>query len=324
MPALSCSAFEKQTSIFNAINKGDILLSFPYQRYDYILRFFNEAAIDPDVRSIMATLYRVARDSHITNALISAARNGKEVTVLVEAKARFDEENNLRWADRMQQAGVKIVFSDEAIKVHSKVALVIRNEGKGKKGKYAFLGTGNFNEQTADVYTDYALLTKDPILTNELDDVLRFILGEKKQLSLTHLLVAQINMPTVFLELIDREIENASKGKEAEITLKLNNLQDKRMIKKLYSAADQGVQIRLIIRGICCLVPRKNIVVTRIVDRFLEHARIYLFHNDGNRKLFIGSADWMERNLYRRIEVVFPVFDSVARKIILFATNEGG
>ncbi len=317
MPPLSCSAFEKQESIFSAINKRDILLSFPYQRYDYILRFFNEAAIDPDVVSIMATLYRVARESHITNALISAARNGKNVSVLVEAKARFDEENNLRWAERMQLAGVRIVFSEEAIKVHSKVALVIRKEEKRKRRKYAFLGTGNFNERTADVYTDFALLTADEALTDELEDVLRFTLREKDKVDLKYLLVAQINMPQEFVRLIDQEIENAVNGKKAEIILKLNNLQDKNMIKKLYSAAKKGVQIRLIIRGICCLIPRKNIIVTRIVDRFLEHARIYLFHNDGEKKLFIGSADWMERNLYRRIEVVFPVFDELARKIIL-------
>jgi polyphosphate kinase len=265
----------------------------------------------------MATLYRVASDSHFTYALISAARNGKKVAVLVEAKARFDEENNLRWAERMQLAGVQIVFSEEAIKVHSKVALVIRNEANRKKRKYAFLGTGNFNERTADVYTDYALLTADAVMTNELDDVLRFTLRMKSKVKLKHLLVAQINLPEEFISLIDQEIENATKGKKAEITLKLNNLQDKKMIKKLYAAAEQGVYIRLIIRGICCLIPRKNIVVTRIVDRFLEHARIYLFHNDGHKKLFIGSADWMERNLYRRIEVVFPVFDELARKIIL-------
>jgi polyphosphate kinase len=154
-------------------------------------------------------------------------------------------------------------------------------------------------------------------MTNELDDVLRFTLRMKSKVKLKHLLVAQINLPEDFISLIDQEIENATKGKKAEITLKLNNLQDKKMIKKLYAAAEQGVYIRLIIRGICCLIPRKNIVVTRIVDRFLEHARIYLFHNDGNKKLFIGSADWMERNLYRRIEVVFPVFDELARKIIL-------
>ncbi len=317
MPALNCSAFKKQESIFAAINKRDILLSFPYQRYDYVLRFFNEAAIDPDVVSIMATLYRVASDSHITNALISAARNGKKVTVLVEAKARFDEENNLKWAARMQEAGVQVVFSEEAIKVHSKVALVARRIGKKKIEKYAFLGTGNFNERTADVYTDYALLTADPRLTNELDDVLQFTLKQKEKIDLEHLLVAQINMPEEFLKLVDQEIENCINHKEAGIILKLNNLQDKVMIKKLYEAAENGVKIQLIIRGICCLVPRKNIVVSRIVDRYLEHARVYLFQNAGIEKLFIGSADWMERNLYRRIEVVFPIFDEQAREIIM-------
>ena len=306
----------QKTSIFNAIDEKDLFLSFPYQKYSYILRFFNEAAIDPAVQSIKATLYRVAKDSHITNALISAARNGKRVSVLVEAKARFDEENNLKWATKMQEAGVHVVFSSSAIKVHSKVALIERKLNNGKVKKYGFFGTGNFNEKTANIYTDFALLSSHDELTNELNDSLDYILGEKEEIDLKMLLVSQINLPQQFIKFLDKEIDNANEGKEASILLKLNNLQDKKMIRRLYKAADAGVKVELIIRGICCLIPRKNIRIVRLVDRFLEHARVYIFHNSGNERILIGSADWMERNLYRRIEVVFPILDSDVKAII--------
>ncbi len=309
-PALPHRQLVHSDSIFDAIDKKDLFLSFPYQKYNYILRFFNEAAIDPSVQSIKATLYRVAKDSHITNALISAARNGKRVSVLVEAKARFDEENNLKWAKKMEDAGVTVVFSSSEIKVHSKVALIERKLDNGKMKKYGFFGTGNFNEKTANIYTDFALLSSHDKLTNELNDTLDFILGVKEEVNLDMLLVSQINLPQQFLKFLDNEIDNANAGKEASIILKLNNLQDKKMIRRLYKAADAGVKIELIIRGICCLIPRKNIRVVRIIDRFLEHARVYIFHNSGEEKILIGSADWMERNLYRRIEVVFPILDN--------------
>ena len=298
-----------KTSIFDAIDEKDLFLAFPYQKYNYILRFFNEAAIDPTVQSIKATLYRVAKNSHITNALISAARNGKRVSVLIEAKARFDEENNLKWATKMKEAGVNVVFSTSELKVHSKVALIERKLENGKTKQYGFFGTGNFNENTANIYTDFALLSSHDGLTNELNDSLDYILGEKEEMELKLLLVSQINLPQQFLKFLDNEIENAKAGKEASIVLKLNNLQDKKMIRRLYKAADAGVKIELIVRGICCLIPRKNIRIVRLVDRFLEHARVYIFHNSGEEKIFIGSADWMERNLYRRIEVVFPILD---------------
>lgn len=315
LPPLANDFFRNETSIFEAIEKRDILLSFPYHRYDYVLRFFNEAAIDPEVRSIKATLYRVARQSHITNALISAARNGKDVTVLVEAKARFDEENNLMWSERMEEAGVNVVYSPQSIKVHSKVALVTKEHPSGTK-KYCFLGTGNFNEQTASVYTDYALLTANPQLTSELDDVLEFTFGRNEEVELQHLVVAQLNMPETFSALIEKEIEAALAGKKAHIILKLNNLQDRKVIKNLFRAAEAGVQIDIIVRGICCMAPRNNIRLTRIVDRFLEHSRAYLFHNRGDERIFLGSADWMERNLYERIEVVFPVYASEIKEVI--------
>lgn len=316
LPALAHRAFQYSNSVFEAIDKQDILLAFPYQKYDYILRFFNEAAIDPSVVSIKATLYRVAQKSHITNALISAARNGKKVEVLVEAKARFDEQNNLDWADKMTRAGVTVRFSAENLKVHSKVALVTRQSDEGKIQRYGFFGTGNFNEKTANIYTDFALLSANQELTQELDLSLDFILGKQETVELKHLLVAQVNMPETFAQLVENEIAHAQTGKPARMVLKVNNLEDKKMIKLLYSAAKKGVEIELIVRGICCLVPRKNIVVTRLVDRFLEHARIYAFHNNGEEKIFVGSADWMERNLRRRIEIVFPIWDEEAKDIL--------
>ncbi|MFT5860506.1 MAG: polyphosphate kinase [Flavobacteriaceae bacterium] len=314
-PALIHRQLEGKQSLFASIDLNDVLLAFPYQKYGYILRLFNEAAIDPSVTTIKATLYRVASDSHITNALISAAINGKKVEVLVEAKARFDEENNLKWAEKMEKAGVTVIFSTISLKVHSKAALITRKNEDQSITRYAFLGTGNFNEKTAGTYTDYALLTSNKELTSELEDTLTYIIhgGIKENLKLDHLLVAQVNMPERFTELIEAEILNANNGRNAKITLKLNNIQDKGMIDLLYLAADSGVEINLIIRGICCLIPRENIRLIRLVDRYLEHARVYIFHNDGNEKVFIGSADWMGRNLYRRIEIVFPVFD---KKII--------
>lgn len=307
MPPLPHPALQRVSSIFKALDRGDVLLSFPYHRYDYVLRLFNEAAIDPAVTRISATLYRVAKDSHITNALVSAARNGKEVSILVEAKARFDEENNLVWAEKMQQAGVRIRYSDDQIKVHSKVAQVHRTAADGSSRAYAFLGTGNFNEKTARIYTDYALLTADDALNAELDQTLRFILGNEAKPEPKLLLVSQVNMRASFKALLKYEMARAQEGERAYALIKLNNLEDPKMIRALYKAADIGVEIDLIVRGICCLVPRPGIRITRIVDRFLEHARVYYFHHGGDERMYVGSADWMTRNLDRRIEVAFPI-----------------
>lgn len=216
----------------------------------------------------------------------------------------------------MLEAGVNVVYSPENIKVHAKTALITRVKSGNKKTRYAFFGTGNFNEKIAGLYTDYALLTSNPELTKELYDTLEFTLGIKERIKLKHLLVAQVNMPEQFIQLINNEIDVVKNGGVGRITLKMNNIQDEKMISKLYEAADEGVAIDLIIRGICCLIPRKNIQLTRIVDRFLEHARVYIFHNSGGEKFFVGSADWMERNLYRRIEVVFPIYDTDIQKVI--------
>jgi len=262
----------------------------------------------------MVTFYRVAQDSFIVNALISAARNGKKVTVFIEVKARFDEANNLYWAEKMEESGITIIYSIPGLKVHAKVALVKRRNDKGEKMSYAFLGTGNFNEKTASIYADHGLLTSHPQLTRELDKIFAHLHKKKPIPELNHLLVAQFNLQDKFIELIDREIALTKKGKVGYLVIKINNLEDKVMVDKLYEASQAGVKIFLIVRGICTLVPgiegmSENINVIRLVDRFLEHARIFIFHNDGNEEIFMGSADWMKRNLYRRIEVVFPIYD---------------
>ncbi|MFB6457423.1 polyphosphate kinase 1 [Chitinophaga sp. Hz27] len=304
--------------ILDLIQRQDLVVHVPYQRYDYILRFFNEAAIDRDVTEIYVTLYRIASGSQIAQALITAAKNGKQVTVFVELKARFDEANNIRWSKRMKDAGVKIVYSIPGMKVHAKTALV-----KRKRGYYhdysGLIATGNFNESTARFYADHILFTAHPGITREMELLFLYLQSREQPadfqyLDFKHLLVAQFNMTDRFKWLIDREIENAKAGKPARITIKLNNLQEKAMIAKLYEAADAGIQVDLIVRSICCLVPNSNIKVVRIVDRWLEHARVFIFHNNGEEEIFMGSADWMNRNLHRRIEVCVPVYDPEIKK----------
>ncbi|MCH8233281.1 MAG: polyphosphate kinase 1 [Bacteroidetes bacterium] len=321
-PAIRKHLLDKSMSIFNEIDKQDILFHFPYHSYDYVLRFFNEAAINPNVLEIKATFYRVAPDSFIVNALISAARNGKKVKAFIEVKARFDEENNLRWANKMKEAGVKITYSIPGLKVHAKAALVNKTDENGNIKSYAYLGTGNFNEKTAGIYADHGLLTAHKELTKEIDTVFKYIYRRKPIEKLNRLLVSQFNMTDRFNALIDREIENAKKGKKADILLKLNNIEDKKMIDRLYEAALAGVNIRLIIRGICCLKPGikplgNKIKAIRLVDRYLEHSRIFIFHNGGNPEVYMGSADWMQRNLYHRIEVIFPILDKSLKKEVI-------
>jgi polyphosphate kinase len=317
-PSVSHPGFTTQESIFDSIAKDEKLLHLPYHSYNIILRFFNEAAIDPDVKEIFVTLYRVAADSHIVNALISAAKNGKKVTVFVELKARFDEANNLKWSKKMKAAGIKIIYSIPGLKVHAKVALVKRVENKEYKN-YSFMATGNFNETTGRFYTDHVLFTSNKEMGIELDWLFEYLQSRKQpaeyvKIPFEHLLVSQFNMVKQFEKLIDREIKYAKKGLPAGIIIKLNNLQEKQMIEKLYEASQAGVKVQLLARSICCLAPgvpgqSENITVTRIVDRYLEHARIFVFHNNGEPLYFMGSADWMNRNLHSRIEVVFPVYD---------------
>jgi len=305
-------------SLTEAIYKNDIIVHTPYQSYDSVLRFFNEAAIDEDVREIYVTLYRVASDSKIVNALISAAKNGKKVTVLVELKARFDEANNIKWAKKMKEVGVDIIYSVTALKVHAKVALVKRQTGDRMRYSGLF-STGNFNESTAAFYTDHILMTANKEMLREVELLFIFLAKRVKPTSadlikFNHLLVAQFNLQQVFLNLIDREIEHAKQGKPSGITIKMNNLEEKVLIDKLYEASSAGVKIEMIVRSICRLIPdvpgmSENIKVTRIVDRYLEHGRVFIFHNLGKNDVFLGSADWMNRNIYRRIEVCFPIYN---------------
>ncbi|WP_186462375.1 polyphosphate kinase 1 [Pedobacter suwonensis] len=313
-------------SLTEAIYKNDIIIHTPYQSYDSVLRFFNEAAIDAEVREIYVTLYRVASDSKIVNALISAAKNGKKVTVLVELKARFDEANNIKWAKKMKDAGVDIIYSVTALKVHAKVALVKRQIGN--RMRYAGLfATGNFNESTAAFYTDHILMTANKEMLREVELLFIFLAKRVKpsspdQIKFNHLLVAQFNLQQVFLNLIDREIEHARQGKPSGITIKMNNLEEKVLINKLYEASSTGVKIDMIVRSICRLIPgvagmSENIKVTRIVDRYLEHGRVFIFNNLGKNDVYLGSADWMNRNIYRRIEVCFPVYNEQIKKEIM-------
>lgn len=311
---------DKHRFIFSAIDEGDQMLHFPYHSYDYILQFFNEAAIDPDVKTIRVTFYRMASNSFIGDALISAARNGKEVLVFMELKARFDEANNLRWAAKMKEAGVKIVYSIPGLKVHAKVALVTKKTPQGEK-RYGFLGTGNLNEKTAEIYADHGLLTCHQEITSELKNVFLYLSEKKDPGEFCHLLVSQFNIIARFTELIDREISNAKKGRPAGIIIKINNLEEQGMIDKLYEASEAGVKIDLLVRSICCLIPDQpysaNIRVMRIVDRYLEHARVFVFQNDGHPEVYMGSADWMKRNLYRRVEVTFPIYSAALRSEIM-------
>lgn len=308
--------------ILKSIAEKDILLHAPYESYDPVLQFFNEAAIDPAVEEIYTTMYRIARDSRIAHALISASRNGKKVTVFVELKARFDEANNLNWSKQMKQAGVRIIYSIPALKVHAKVALV-KKKVQGRMVYYGLLATGNLNEKTARFYTDHILLTGNHDLMRELELLFIFLSRRKdprnaEKIPFKHLLVAQFNLQDRFITLIDREIANKKRGLPAGITIKLNNLEERVLIAKLYEASNAGVSVTLLVRSICCCIPgvpgmSENITIHRIVDRYLEHGRVFIFRNNGQEEIFLGSADWMNRNIYRRIEVCFPLYDEELR-----------
>jgi len=309
--------------IFRQIEEKDLLLHFPYESYNPVLAFFNQAAIDPDVQSISVTLYRVASESHIVNALISAAKNKKRVQVFVELKARFDEANNIKWSREMVKAGVKIIYSIPLIKVHSKIALITKKVNKGIRG-YGYVGTGNFNETTARFYTDHALFTARDEVIKDLQHLFNILEKEKRPQKdavneFNHLLVSQYNMVPAFEEEIMKQIKKKKKGQEAAIRIKINNLEDVYMIDLLYKAGKAGVKVQLLVRGICCIAPGKeklseNIEVKRIVGQFLEHSRIFIFGVGDNSSVYMGSADWMTRNLQHRIEVCIPVTDSMLKE----------
>ena len=314
---------DEMGSVFRAVKKRDILLHFPYQSFDYLIRFLMEAAFDPKVDEIKITQYRVAENSAVINTLISAAQNGKKVTVFVELKARFDEENNMSTAERMEQAGIRIIYSIPGLKVHANVAVILRKDTEDgcKRRDFAYLSTGNFNEKTARIYSDMALLTSNAELITDINKVFAVLEGKLAGPTFRHLLVARFNMVPELTRMIHREIEHVKAGRKGRIVLKMNGLHDQNMINELYNASENGVEIDLIVRGICCLVPNRpfsaNIRVTRIVDMFLEHSRIWYFYNDGEEDLFLTSADWMRRNLNRRIETAFPILNAEIKQCII-------
>ncbi len=297
--------------LFECIRKGDIFLHHPYETFDPVVSFIHQAALDPDVLAIKQTLYRVSGNSPIIKSLAQAAENGKQVTVLVELKARFDEENNIVWAKMLEKAGCHVIYGLVGLKTHSKIALVVRREEEGIR-RYVHLGTGNYNDSTAKLYTDCGIFTCAEEIGEDATAVFNMLSGYSEPLNWNKLSVAPIWLRRKFTKLIDREIRHAQNGKEARIIAKMNSLCDREIIAKLYEASAAGVEIDLIIRGICCLkvgIPgvSEHIRVRSIVGNFLEHSRIFYFYNLGEEELYMGSADWMPRNLDRRVEIIFPV-----------------
>lgn len=327
MPPMPYRPLENAGHFYRAIRRRDHLVHYPYQSYESTVRFFEEAARDPKVTHIKIVQYRVAKMSRIMQALIDAVKAGKNVTAFIEVKARFDEEANLKWGERLEQAGVRVHYSFPGLKVHAKLALVRRLEDDGPR-MYTYLSTGNFHEDTAKVYSDFGLFTADERLVNEVARVFSYLETMKlpEQQRFEHLLVGQFNLRSRLEALIDAEIDAARNGRPAGITLKMNSLEDGPMIDKLYEASQAGVPVRMIIRGICCLIPGKpglseNIQVVSIVDRFLEHSRVFWFHQGGEEFVLLSSADWMVRNLSYRIETAFPIYDPALKARIIDFIN---
>lgn len=313
LPPIQHKVLGKSNNYFEEIAKKDISLHFPYMPFDYVERFLKQAAEDKEVREIKMSIYRIANESVVTSALLQALENGKRVTVFIEAKARFDEKNNIDWGRKFEEKGATVIYSYPKIKVHSKILLITRAEAEDIKS-YAYIGTGNFNSKTAKIYCDHAIFTSHEKITSELSRVFKVLEGELIIPRAKHLLISPFSTRKVFSDMINREIENSKLGKSSGITAKMNSLEDQEIIELLYKASEAGVKIRLLVRGFTCLIPgveglSKNIYITSIVDRFLEHGRIYVFENAGNEEIYFGSADWMTRNLDRRIEVIAPIYD---------------
>jgi len=305
-------------SLMGMIAKKDYLISTPYQSYDYVIHFLREAAIDPKVKEINIAVYRLAENSRIMHALMSAAKNGKKVTCLVELRARFDEQNNISWSRRLEEEGVHVLYGIDGYKVHSKICLVMRTE-KEKPAYYACLSTGNYNEKTARLYADHTLLTANKKITADLVEVFKALGKNVLPKGLKNLIVSPIDSRPAIYRLIDNEIKNAKAGKEAYMILKMNSLADEQMINKLYQASNAGVKIKLIIRGMCCLIAgvkgySENIEVISIIDKYLEHARVHIYCNGGNELFYLTSADFMTRNIDTRVEVGFPIYDESLKK----------
>ena len=310
-----------ETSIFEAIDKKDYFLYTPYHTFSYVVKFLREAALDPKVKSIKITIYRLAEISQVASSLINAAKNGKKVTVSMEIQARFDEQANIEYAEQMQREGVNLIFGVQGLKVHSKMCVIEREED-GKLKRYGFVSTGNFNESTARVYTDFTLFTSHSKILKDINKVFNFFEVNYKIYRYKHIVTSPHYTKNTFYKLIDKEIENKKAGKPAYIRLKMNSISSYKMIDKLYEASRAGVQIQMIVRGICCLVPgvkgmSENIEVISIVDKFLEHTRTYIFCNDNDPKIYISSADWMTRNIENRVEVSCPIYDESIKKQLL-------
>ncbi|WP_020569989.1 polyphosphate kinase 1 [Neolewinella persica] len=315
MPPLPHPRLEHEDSIMETMDASDLLLSFPYQQYDYVPKLIREAADHPDVKKIRITLYRVAGKSAVVQELLYALTKGKEVEAFVEAKARFDEASNLYWGKELEEAGAYVRYSFPAVKVHTKLLHILQEKANGETVHFSYIGTGNFNEKTAKLYTDHALLTTRPRIGKDVAQVFQLLRGKLILPNCKKLLVAPFTMYSRFMELIDEEIARAKAGQTAYLFLKMNSLEEENMILKIREAAAAGVEVRMIVRGICRLLPKpeENIEIISIIDRFLEHARIYIFGGGDVEKIFIGSADLMERNLHRRVEVITPIEDPLLR-----------
>ena len=318
---LPVKGLTSEESLLKKIAEKDYLQFTPYHTFSNIIWFLREAALDPKVKSVKITIYRLAKNSQVVNSLINAVKNGKKVTVQIELQARFDEESNIRYAEQLKAEGVKLIFGVRGLKVHSKICVIEREEGKGIK-RYGFISTGNFNESTAKVYTDYTLFTANQDILKEVNKVFNFFETNYNIQKYKHLIVSPHYTKKILKQLIEEEIKNAKAGKEAYIKLKMNNITSYKMIDKLYEASRAGVKIQMIVRGICCLVPgiegmSENIEVISIVDKFLEHPRLFIFGNNGNPKVYSSSADWMTRNISFRVEVGCPIYDEAIKQELI-------
>ena len=315
--------FLSSRSLLELIREKDRFIHVPYHSFNGYIRLLREAALKPEVKEIKTTLYRLAKDSKVVEALICAARNGKKVTAVVELLARFDEESNIMWSKRMQEEGINVVFGVEGLKIHSKLLYI-----KDKKGSVACVGTGNFHEGNAKVYTDYLMMTARPSIVTEVAKVFQFIERPFQQVRFNQLLVSPNSMKRRILRMLDIEIKNAKEGKEAWLKMKINHITDYEMVAKLYEASQAGVTVDILLRGNCSLVPgvaglSDNIRAVGIIDRYLEHSRILIFCNGGRNKYYLGSADWMPRNLLSRIEVMAPVYDDELKADLLNTVETG-
>ncbi|WP_338734089.1 polyphosphate kinase 1 [Mangrovimonas cancribranchiae] len=323
--ALPVKGLSLQESIFKSIENKDYLLHTPYHTFSYVVKFLREAALDPKVQTIKITIYRLAQISHVASSLINAAKNGKKVTVSIEIQARFDEQANIEYAEQMKNEGVNLIFGVQGLKVHSKMCVIEREENNKTK-RYGFISTGNFNESTAKIYTDYTLFTADQKILKDVNKVFSFFEVNYRIYRYKHIITSPHYTKKALFKLIDQEISNVKAGKPAYIRLKMNSISSFKMVDKLYEASRAGVKIQMIVRGICCLIPgikgmSENIEVISIVDKFLEHTRLYIFCNNNDPKIYISSADWMTRNIENRVEVSCPIYDESIKNELIDTFN---